>query len=440
RGPQRSPADPSRLNANLYVSEGGAIRQLTFLLDQEISPSFMVDGRLIFTAEKRAPGFYQLAGRRMNLDGGDYHPLFGQRATVGFDQFTEVVELADKNFAAILGQRGAARGAGTLAIVNRSLGIDQRSTRAEDYLQSPAAMTWPNEAFYQHSLHLPDPAATGELAGTSGAYLSPSALPSGKVLVSYVPEATELGRIANSFGLYALDPLTGARRELLRDAADLLWPVAVYARAPRPIFRSRIDEPNGATQVDPSPERRAIAEVTFLDVPLLSSLLFQNTRSGRPLGAVGAVELWEQLPPEPGVVDYASGGAFVTNDSFGPLYARRRSLGRFLPSADGSARVRVPGGVPLNLALEVQLDGDAEPVLHHQREALQFYPGETLRQGFRRQLFNGVCGGCHGSVSGLENDIAANPDILTRASEVLARDQDPIEYTARGEVRGPDFR
>jgi hypothetical protein len=166
RGPQRSPADPSRLNANLYVSEGGAIRQLTFLLDQEISPSFMVDGRLIFTAEKRAPGFYQLAGRRMNLDGGDYHPLFGQRATVGFDQFTEVVELADKNFAAILGQRGAARGAGTLAIVNRSLGIDQRSTRAEDYLQSPAAMTWPNEAFYQHSLHLPDPAATGELAGT----------------------------------------------------------------------------------------------------------------------------------------------------------------------------------------------------------------------------------------------------------------------------------
>ena len=40
----------------------------------------MNDGRLIFTAEKRAPGFYQLALRRMNLDGGDYHPLYAQRA------------------------------------------------------------------------------------------------------------------------------------------------------------------------------------------------------------------------------------------------------------------------------------------------------------------------------------------------------------------------
>jgi WD40 repeat protein len=439
RGPQRSPADPSRLNANLYVSEPGGVRQLTFLLDQELAPSFMVDGRLIFSVEKRAPGFYQLAGRRMNLDGGDYHPLFGQRGSVGFDQFSEVVELADKNLAAIFSQRGAARGAGALAIINRSLGIDQRSSRPEDYVQNPGAMTWPNEAFYQHSIHLPDPAATGELAATRGAYLSPSALPSGKLLVSYAPDATELGSIAGSFGLYAVDPASGERRELLKEAADLLWPVAVYARAPRSIFRSRIDEPNGATRVDTSAERRPFADVTFLDLPLLSSLLFQNTRSGRPLGGAGPVELWEQLPPEPGVVDYASGGAFVTSDAFGSLYVRRRSLGSIVPGSDGSAHVRIPGGVPVSLALQVQLDGDTEPVLHHQREALQFYPGETLRQGFRRELFNGVCGNCHGSVSGLENDIAANPDILTRASEVVARDQPPEDRTTRGAIAGPDF-
>ncbi len=41
----------------------------------------MQDGRLIFTTEKRAPGFYQLALRRQNLDGGDYHPLYAQRGT-----------------------------------------------------------------------------------------------------------------------------------------------------------------------------------------------------------------------------------------------------------------------------------------------------------------------------------------------------------------------
>ncbi|HTV22036.1 MAG TPA: hypothetical protein VMG12_25275 [Polyangiaceae bacterium] len=440
-GPQRSPADPSRLNANLYVREGDSIRQLTFLLDQELSPSFMVDGRLIFSVEKRAPGFYQLAGRRMNLDGGDYHPLFGQRGSVGFNQFTEVVELSDRNLAAIFGTRGAARGAGTLAIINRSIGIDQRSTRSEDYPQNPAAMTWPNEAFYQHSIHLPDTAATGALDATQGAYLSPAPLPNGRVLVSYAPDATSLAQIAGNFGLFVVDPVSGQRRELLRDAdADLLWPVAVYARGERPIFRSRIDEPNGATGLDTSGEGRRFSEVTYLDLPLLSSLLFQNTRSGRPLPERGGiVEFWEQLPPEAGVVDFASGGRFVTSDAFGSLYARRRSLGSVLPASDGSARVRLPGGVPFNLAMQVQLDGESEPTLHHQREAMQFYPGEVARQSFRRQLFNGMCAGCHGSVSGFENDVATNPDILTRASEVVARDTDASELS-RGGVEGPEFR
>ncbi|HEX2670154.1 MAG TPA: hypothetical protein VHM25_04740, partial [Polyangiaceae bacterium] len=141
-GPQRTPADPSRLNANLYVLESGKIRQLTFLLNQELSPAFMRDGRLIMVAEKRAPGFYQLAGRRMNLDGGDYHPLFGQRNTIDFDQLTDVVELSDKNFAAILSDNGAVHGAGTLAIINRSVGIDQLSDDPATYVQSPSAKDW----------------------------------------------------------------------------------------------------------------------------------------------------------------------------------------------------------------------------------------------------------------------------------------------------------
>lgn len=440
-GPQRSPADPSRLNANLYVSEGGGIRQLTFLLDQELAPSFMVDGRLIFSTEKRAPGFYQIAGRRMNLDGGDYHPLFAQRPSVGFNQLTEVVELSDRSLAAIFSQRGAARGAGTLGIINRSLGIDQRSADAADYPQNAAAMSWPNEEFYQHSIRLPDPGASGSLGGTTGAYASPSALPNGRVLVSYAPEATELSNISTSFGLFVIDPVSGERRELSRSNDDLRWPVAVYARAPRPVFQSRLDEPNGATRVYTDAERRPFSEITYLDLPLLSSLLFQNTRSGRPLPEnTSRVEFWEQLPPESGVVSFETGGAFVTGDAFGPLIVRRRLLGAATPDAlDGSARVRLPGGVPFNLAVNVQLEGDAEPTLHHQREALQFYPGEVARQSFPRDLFNGVCGNCHGSVSGLENDVATNPDILTRASSVAAREQSAIELTERGGITGPEF-
>ena len=63
-GPQRTPSQLAP-NANLYVRApgDGSLRQLTFLLNQELMPSFMADGRLILTAEKRAPEFYQLAGR-----------------------------------------------------------------------------------------------------------------------------------------------------------------------------------------------------------------------------------------------------------------------------------------------------------------------------------------------------------------------------------------
>ncbi len=66
-------------NADLFrVAPGldfGAPEQMTWLLNSEIGPAFMQDGRVSFTAEKATPDFYQLSGRRMNWDRTDYHPL-----------------------------------------------------------------------------------------------------------------------------------------------------------------------------------------------------------------------------------------------------------------------------------------------------------------------------------------------------------------------------
>jgi len=165
------------------------------------------------------------------------------------------------------------------------------------------------------------------------------------VLVSYAPNATDLRSIAGSFTLAVVDPVSGERRELLREAGDLLWPIARYAHATRPTFRSKMDEPNGATRVDS--ERRAYSDITYLDLPLLSSLLFQNTRSGRPLPAnLGEVEFWEQLPPEAGVTSFDNAGRFATSDEFGPLYVRRRPLGAVtraeILSGRGCHAVRLP--------------------------------------------------------------------------------------------------
>ena len=63
-----------------------------------------------------------------------------------------------------------------------------------------------------------------------------------------------------------------------------------------------------------------------------------------------------------------------------------------------------------------------------QREATQFYPGEHIRQSMPRGSFNGLCGGCHGSISGRELDIAVDIDVLTRASPgILSLDEMPVD-------------
>ena len=437
-GPTRTPADPSKLNSNLYVLESGEIRQLTFLLNQELTPAFMRDGRVLLIAEKRATNFYQLAGRRINLDGGDYHPLFGQRSSIDYNQLTDVVELSDKNLAAILSDRGASHGAGTLAIINRSIGVDQRSSDPADYLHDPAAIDWPNPDFYQKSIHLFDANATGKLEGTQGAFRNPSPLPDGRLLVSYDADVTNLASFSSSFDIAIADPGSGALTTLLASDQDLVWPVSVYARPPQTIFESRPDEANGNTVVY-TDERRDRSQITFLDLPLLASLLFQNTRSRRPIPEGGLIEVWENLPPEPGVVSFETGGQFVDTDGFGAYYLRRQRLGVPQLYDDGSARILIDGGAPISLAVTTQLADEAEPQLHFQREEMQFYPGEFAHQSFRREFFNGLCGGCHGSLSGLETDISADPDILTRASEVIATSRNPTDLRNGGTVQGPPF-
>jgi hypothetical protein len=443
-GPQHTPADPSRLNSNLYILEGTTVRQLTFLLNQELSPAFMRDGRLILVTEKRAPGFYQLSGRRMNLDGGDYHPLFGQRDTIGFDQLTDVVELTDKNFAAILSDEKAVHGAGTLAIINRSVGVDQLSTNLADYAQEtsvtstdpkpvPIPVTdWTNTPFFQHSLRIVDAAATGTSTGaTQGAYRSPSLLPTQNFLVSYAANVVSLSSFSGNFDIVEVNSTTGARTPLISGPNDELWPVAVAPRYNLSVFQSRLDEPNGATQVLTDDAHRAESNITFLDAPLLSSLLFQNTRTGRvvPTSNFG-LSLWEDLPPEQGVSSFdAANPSFVFSDDYGKVYVRRGLLGAPALYDDGSTDVIIRGGMPLVLQARVTLASDGAPTDHFQREEMQFYPGEVVRQGFRRTLFNGLCAGCHGSLTGYETDISPNPDILTQASRVEARDHSVVDLT-----------
>jgi hypothetical protein len=416
-GPTRTPS-MMLPNSNLYIVEGdGSIRQLTFLLNAELAPSFMNDGRLMYTAEKRAPGFYQLAGRRQNLDGGDYHPLFAQRKSVGFEQFTEVAELADRNFVGIFSDKGALGGAGAVGVINRSLGPDQE---ARD----------PADRFYLKSLHLPDAAANGK-KGSRGAYRSPAPLPTHSFLASYA--AGDPYAFDGGFDLVQVDPRDGARKVILArpGGKSIVEAVAIYPRFNHGVFTSRLDEVNGATTLEPG-QKDAVAHI--LDLPMFASLMFSNTREGRNVDrAIRRLGLLESLPPPNGATSFDGlDAAFIGNDEYGKLWVKRRRLNYGDTADDGSVSFRIPGGMPFVLELYT----DKSTLFATQKEEMQLLPGERARVAFRGPLFDAQCGGCHGSITGKEVDVHLQPDVLTSASRVEALGKLPNDWFVPPDKRG----
>ncbi|HZU83622.1 MAG TPA: hypothetical protein VE987_11925, partial [Polyangiaceae bacterium] len=438
-GPQPTPADPTKPNANLYVLEAdpsnpGAtrVRQLTYQLNMERFPSFMQDGRLVFTAEKREPGFYELALRRQNLDGSDYHPLYAQRGSIGYTQATQVAELSYKDFVAVFSNQDAQHGAGDLVVFNRSIGVDFTSTSAADYpvdpsVVDPASPASPEASFFLHSLRV---------VARDGSYTSPSPLPDGQVLVSFGAGAP--ASFGGDYDLYVLDPVTGAKTKLLGDPGTAeVDAVGVFQRVDKGVFRPTPDEPNGNTEIhagDPN------ADVTVLDAPVLASLLFQNTPTGRVVERdLKSFDVYEDLPPD--VSSFPDCGGNTACDAYGKVYVRRRLLGTVPVLSDGSAHFRVPGGVPLVLHLADDTASQAMKLPRWQREEMTFAPGEYAHQSFPQVFFDKLCAGCHGAVSGRPVDAALLPDFITQASQVAAVDQAPSDLSgppsARGGIIGP---
>jgi hypothetical protein len=439
-GPQRTPEDPSKPNANLYVlepdpSNGSSkrVRQLTWQLNMEREPNFMQDGRLIFTAEKREPGFYQLALRRQNLDGSDYHPLYAQRPSIGYTQATGVVELAHKNFATIFSNQTALHGAGALGVFNRSIGVDFTSPNPKDYLVDPnviktGSLSAPEKAFFLHSL---------DVAATDGSYTSPSALPGGKMLVSFGMGSPD--SFGGDYDVYVFDPSTGTKTKLLGAAGSAeVEAVGVYARVPKGIFVGTADEPNGNTSIHPG---KNIADVTVLDMTVLGSLLFQNTPTGRLVEPdLTSFDVFEDLPPDVQEFPSACGGNTAC-DAYGKVYTRRRKRGTVPVQGDGSAHFVIPGGMPMVLHLADTTESTKHGLPRWQREEMTFVPGEYSHQGFPSIFFNNLCGTCHDSISGRPTDAAFAPDFLTQASQSVASQILPTDLTITGPgpVIGPPF-
>jgi len=390
-------------NADLYrVAPGGDFgnpEQMTWLLNSELAPAFMQDGRMTFTAEKATADFYQLSGRRINWDLTDYHPLLAQRQmsddtfgtmhpSIGYQQATEIREGLDRNFLIILSNPNNTGAGGDLATFNRSVGPFESDRTDITFVKSVVVYD----------------------AG-GGVYRSPFSLPNGEILASWSQDPNN-----PRYDLVAVDDHSGARRTLLAGAGQSLVEGALgYKRAERLLFQNLPQLVFGGHGgfVSGLPPDRAVMH--FPDLPMLSTLLNFNLRRGRNVKAFDGTAqlrvLAEHPPANPPDMSKVTGPEMVYQD--------RSVIGSAGLESDHSLKVDLPSRTPLIFEL---VDGSGNAIFT-MREEHQLGPGESISPGVPRALFNGVCGGCHGSISGLELDVAVTPDSLTGASVSISAGQ-----------------
>ncbi len=387
------------LTANLGTAE-----QMTFLSNSELGPSFMREGRVTMTTEKASTGFYQLAGRRINWDLTDYHPLLAQRKesafvdptfadlatlnpSIGYSSATDIQEASNGDFLLILtdvdpttGAPAMPGAAGALGIFNRSIGPFEEGREEVGYLKA---------------LRILD--GSDGRSPNAGGYRRPRALPDGGIMVAFAPNAS-----AGNFTIVRVDPRTQARTPLLTGGAGgdaQVDAVLAYKHPPRQLYANRRQLVFGGKN---NGENGAILHLP--DAPMTFTLLVANLRRGRPV---------EQFDAARFLAIYSEGTCPTSNCTApGGLFESRALLGRVPLESDGSAKVFVPSGQGVVMELQDD-DGNQIAIMGEEH---QFGPGEEVSMGVSRTLFDGVCGGCHGSISAREIDVAVTPDALTGAS------------------------
>lgn len=391
------------------TTAAGAPEQMTFLSNSELGPAFMREGRVTMTTEKVSDGFYQLSGRRINWDLTDYHPLLAQRKdspyvaagdlttlspSVGYSSATDIREGGNGDFLLILGDTQAngapavPGAAGALAIFNRSVGSFEANRTTDGFLESLRIVG--------------NPGATGRSGSTAG-YRRPASLPDGRIMAAF---SGAVG--AGTFEIVAVDPRPDAKApyhtQLITNAGagSRVDAVLVYKHPPRKLYQNRRQLVFGGDAANDDPDH---AVLHMPDAPMVFTMLTGNLRRGRPVADFRAARYLavytEGLCPSGACSANANG-----------IYESRTMLGRAELADDGSVRMRLPSKA--GVVLELQDAGGASLV--RMGEEHQLGPRERTSMGVREELFNAVCGGCHGSISGRELDVAVTPDALTNAS------------------------
>jgi hypothetical protein len=250
--------------------------------------------------------------------------------------------------------------------------------------------------------------ATGR-AGSAASYRAPVALPDGQIMASYASSAA-----AGNFEIVAIDARAGTRTQLVTAGpANTVRVDAVlaYKYPPRALYENRRQLVFGGS--DSGDPGHAVLHMP--DAPMVFTLLTGNLRRGRPVDAFRKAKF---------LAIYTEGLCPVTGctlDGNG-VYQKRDLLGTAPLASDGSVRVQVPS----QTGVVLELQDDKHNAVVTMGEEHQLGPGEQISMGIVEPLFDAVCAGCHGSVSGHEVDVRVSPDALTGASASISANASPV--------------
>ncbi|HEY1811297.1 MAG TPA: hypothetical protein VGG74_03015 [Kofleriaceae bacterium] len=414
----------------------GAPEPMTVLSNSEINPHFIREGRMVMSTEKASDNFYQVSGRRLNWDLTDYHPLLGQRQdspytsgsdadimdtypSIGYSQVTDVREEPDGNYDIILStsQNGISDlhgGAGALAIFNRSVGPFEADRTQPGFLQSVTIIGSPTATGYASATN------DRNVAAAVDGYRAPFAMPDGQIMASYASSVQTL-----AWDLVVVNPTTNVQTSLNIPSTNgaVCDAVLAYKWPARATFANRRQLVFGGSVASDTSH----ATLYMPDAPMVFTVLTGNLRRGRPVDALRKAS--QLVVYSEGVCPPGTGTCARTTDG---IYQSRSVLGKAPLQSDGSVKVTLPAQT--GIVLELQDSGGNSVSL--MREEHQLGPGESIAMGVAETvtatdgsqvaMFNAVCGGCHGSVSGSELDIAVSADALTGASSSAAQQMTPV--------------
>ncbi len=401
------------------------LTRMSYSVSQMRRPTMRSDGEIMFTVlrtgHQEGREFFNGALFRTHVDGSNLHTHNGNRS--GIPIFADDREMPN-GLEIRIGRDANSYWGGMLILSDHQFGPTMENNNPTDNLDHPYQNGMPEHSkvrFVPGWISLDSLAGYGGVSH-GGAYRDPYPLPDGSLLVSWAKGPVDLhDPNANpNFDIIKLTPNPSyqssdgfnsgnVKREVLVSGAGAqLWPRPVAPRLKEPVHKKLKTDPdvygkpkirNGFTQYPDS----IAATLQVSDLVLLEAFFEQITPVGEKYMASSDVKYARVIGAQP---QYK-----------GDSGAIKRFLIAEVPIAeDGSFYVQIPS----KISFDIQSLNAQRMALRSPNRWLYCQPGEKHSLSTPRKLFTQACAGCHGSLTGLKEDVLRRPDGISGASRTIS--------------------